>query len=254
MTAKALKRRRMVGWLAGQGIEIGALHNALAVGPAARVIYVDRMTEAELRAHYPELAGLALAPVSVLGDAQNLSTFPDASLDFVIANHLLEHIEDPIRALSEMSRVLRQGGILYLALPDQRVTFDRDRPLTDVDHLISEHRTGTEQTRRSHFEEWVDLVEPLITDWPHLLSDENLEPRARVERLMELDYSIHFHVWSPETFLSFLSAARHETALDLQLLAFEACSGAEDDDEFIVVLAKGQQLTQRPPDQALDRA
>jgi ubiquinone/menaquinone biosynthesis C-methylase UbiE len=38
----------------------------------------------------------------------------DSSQDFVIANHLLEHLPDPIGALKEWYRVLRAGGTLFL--------------------------------------------------------------------------------------------------------------------------------------------
>ena len=60
---------------------------------------------------------------------------PDGSQDFIIANHLLEHVADPIGALEEWYRLLRPDGILFLALPDKRVTFDKDRPRTTLDHV-----------------------------------------------------------------------------------------------------------------------
>ncbi|GMG83323.1 hypothetical protein LNKW23_25360 [Paralimibaculum aggregatum] len=41
---------------------------------------------------------------------------PDASLDMVIANHVLEHVDDA-RALAELFRVLRPGGLAVLTVP-----------------------------------------------------------------------------------------------------------------------------------------
>src|SRR5438309_632310 len=43
-------------FLRGDGIEIGALHQPLPVPASARVKYVDRMTVADLRRQYEELA------------------------------------------------------------------------------------------------------------------------------------------------------------------------------------------------------
>jgi SAM-dependent methyltransferase len=43
--------------------------------------------------------------------------YPAASFDFVIANHVLEHVEDDLRALSEVRRVLRAGGYAILQTP-----------------------------------------------------------------------------------------------------------------------------------------
>ena len=37
---------------------------------------------------------------------------PDASFDVVYANQLLQHLTDPVRAIREMGRVLRPGGLL----------------------------------------------------------------------------------------------------------------------------------------------
>jgi len=47
-------------------------------------------------------------------DAQDIP-LPDASLDGVIANHMLYHVLDRPRAFSEIRRVLRPGGRLYAA-------------------------------------------------------------------------------------------------------------------------------------------
>jgi SAM-dependent methyltransferase len=227
-------RGRLALWLKGDGIEIGALHRPLAVPATARVKYVDRLPEAELRRHYPELADQPFAPVSVLGSAEDLSAFADNSLDFVIANHLLEHLEDPIRGLKEFDRVLRQDGVLYLALPDPRVSFDKARQLTTVEHLLDEHLRGTQTNRRTHYLDWAANV------------DRDPEPAARASRLMEMDYSIHFHVWKPDTFIEFLVAARKEARLDFEIGEFSPPQHAQDD-EFIFVLLKGASATLRVP-------
>jgi SAM-dependent methyltransferase len=237
----AEKRSRAARWLNGTGIEIGALHNPLAVPPTAHVQYVDRMPSEDLRRHYPELADESLVPVSILGDAHDLSAIPDGSLDFVIANHLIEHLDNPIRGLTEMVRVLRPGGILYVALPEPRVSFDRFRELTPVDHIVDEYRNGPEGGREGHFRDWVHNVEAHVDGIPER-GDE--AKAARVRELMELDYSIHFHVWRPDTFLEFLVAACKEGNLSLEPLEFIPCLGGEDN-EFIFVFANG--VAPRPP-------
>lgn len=43
--------------------------------------------------------------------------FPDSSFDMVIANHVLEHVDNDIAALSEIRRVLRVGGHAILQTP-----------------------------------------------------------------------------------------------------------------------------------------
>jgi SAM-dependent methyltransferase len=43
--------------------------------------------------------------------------FADGTFDLVIANHVLEHVDDDARALSEIHRVLRSGGLAILQTP-----------------------------------------------------------------------------------------------------------------------------------------
>jgi ubiquinone/menaquinone biosynthesis C-methylase UbiE len=52
--------------------------------------------------------------VFVVADVQDLP-FPDGSFDAVLANHMLYHVPDRPRGLSEIRRVLRPGGRLYAA-------------------------------------------------------------------------------------------------------------------------------------------
>ena len=232
--AGASKRERLARWLRGDGLEVGALSHPLALPPGARVTYVDRMTEAELRRHYPELENEPFAHVSVIGNAENLSAFADNSQDFVIANHLLEHLENPIRALIEFQRVLRPDGVLYVALPDARITFDQDRELTTLEHLLEEYRHGTTATRRAHYLDWAVNV------------DKHAQAESHAARLEAMDYSIHFHVWLPDTFLDFLLTAKREAKLDFELAAF-APPETPEDNEFILILLKGTSRKLRLP-------
>lgn len=211
-------------YLSGEGIEIGALHNPLPVPRSARIRYVDRLPVPELRVHYPELEHEPLVQVDILDDGERLTKIPDSSLDFVVANHFLEHTEDPLGTLLNAFRVLRPGGVLYLALPDKRHTFDSDRPVTPFEHLLSDFHQGPQVSRRDHFEEWARLVE-------HVAEDE--VPR-RAERLMEQDYSIHFHVWTQREALELLMAVRERFELDFDIELMERIEY-----EVVFVLRKG---------------
>ena len=217
--------RRVVArtYLRGAGVEVGALHDPLEVRPGVRVTYVDRMSAADLRRHYPELGASPLVDPDVIDDGETLGTFADGSLDFVIANHLIEHTEDPIGSLLTFCRVVRPGGVLYLALPDKRHTFDRTRELTSFEHLAKDHEQSPAWSRRGHFEEWVRAVDEL--------SGDAVEPRAR--ELMAMNYSIHYHVWDHAAFFGFLVEARARYGLP-----FEIGCALRNGMESIFVLAR----------------
>ncbi len=53
---------------------------------------------------------------AVRGDALTLP-FPDGAFDAVVASEVLEHIVDDGRAIAELARVLRPGGVLAVTVP-----------------------------------------------------------------------------------------------------------------------------------------
>ena len=237
-------RRRLAAHLRGHGIEIGALHLPLEVPPRASVTYVDRMSVDDLKRQYVELAGEELTHVDVIGSAEDLSAFPDDSLDFVIANHLIEHLEDPIGGLKEFHRVLKPRGLLFLCVPDARATFDRYRELTSIDHLLAEHRdpARVKANHRLHYEDWVAnvLVKWQTEQGQPLQGD----PDEHLEHLLGMNYSIHFHCWHADTFLRFFAAAAREADLRFTVLA------AVDTvpmglNELVLLAAKDASLGQR---------
>ena len=189
-----VRRKLSQRYVVGQGVELGALHDPLWTSHRARVRYVDRLDVPALRKHYPELDSFKLVPVDIVDDGESLDSIEDGSLDFIIANHMLEHTENPIGTIRNHLRKIREGGVLYYAVPDKRFTFDIDRPLTSFEHLTRDDQEGPEVSRKQHFQEWAALVNKV----PPSLLDEH------VQALIQAQYSIHFHVWDRLQFKSFL--------------------------------------------------
>jgi hypothetical protein len=209
-------------YLSGEGIEVGALHSPMPVPPGVRVKYIDRMSVIDLRRHYPELGNADLLDPDIITDGQTLAGIGDLSQEFLIANHVVEHFEDPIGFIKNLLRVLKPAGIGFLSVPDKRYTFDRDRPITPLDHLITDHEMGPHISQWDHYLEWAALDG---------LSGEELISRARL--LREINYSIHFHVWDLETFASTLLTIKDTYSLPFTVEMF--CSNGP---EFIVILKK----------------
>lgn len=197
-----LSREDIAGrYLKGEGIEIGALHNPLRVPRQAKVKYLDRLSVPDLRRQYPELSGQNLVTVDIIDDGETLATVQEQSQDFVIANHFLEHCQDPIRALVNMFRVLKNEGVLYLSVPDKRLSFDKDRPTTSLEHLKKDHLEGPEWSRRDAFEEYVTKVDK-ITD--------PVESQKRIALYMNMNYAIHFHAFTEMEMLELVSFLKKE--------------------------------------------
>ncbi|WP_299889077.1 class I SAM-dependent methyltransferase [uncultured Lacinutrix sp.] len=74
-----------------------------------------------------------LSPLAdVKADICNLP-FKDNSYDFILCNHVLEHIPDDTKAMAELYRVLKPGGTGILQIPqdlNREITFE-DNSITD---------------------------------------------------------------------------------------------------------------------------
>lgn len=90
--------------------------------------------------------------VDILTDADNLSMFEDNSVDMIVAHHLIEHIaiHDLERYVAEWWRVLKQGGILSVHVPNIR---EIDRAWLDgkIDTFI--HNVNTYGAFQGHVED-----------------------------------------------------------------------------------------------------
>jgi predicted SAM-dependent methyltransferase len=210
--------------LRGHGIEIGALSHPLRMPRGARVDYVDRWSGEELRAQYPDLADQKIVEPDILDDATRLATIADDSQDFVVANHFLEHCEDTVGALKTFLRVTRPGGVVFVAVPDKRRTFDSARPTTPLEHVLRDHALGPEVSRVQHYEEFARLVEGVADD---------ALPVHVANALENEQYHMHFHVWTHDTFLELLDALREP-------LGFEIAEERSHAHESIVVLRRAR--------------
>lgn len=54
--------------------------------------------------------------VSIIGDA-HLLPFKNNSFDCVICNAVLEHVSEPVRVITEICRILKPNGLLWLSVP-----------------------------------------------------------------------------------------------------------------------------------------
>ena len=68
---------------------------------------------------FPHVTTLDIEPregvqVDVIGDAHDLHEFEDACFENVLCTEVLEHLHTPSKAIAEMRRVLKPGGMLIL--------------------------------------------------------------------------------------------------------------------------------------------
>jgi predicted SAM-dependent methyltransferase len=205
-------------------LEVGALHEPLQLSPKANVKYVDRLSVADLRRHYPELNSLNLVNVDIIDDGERLTSISNGSQDFIVANHMLEHCMNPIQTLQNFLSKLKEGGIIYIAIPDKRFSFDKGRSLTTFAHLVDDYHNRNDHFQ--HYLEWARFVD-------HIQVEKEIVSRAKA--LLDMQYSIHFHVWDYYSFVDFLvkSSQFLNFSLDILNISFN-----DHRDEVITILRK----------------
>jgi SAM-dependent methyltransferase len=241
----ATNRQLYAAYLRGDGIEIGALDAPLRVLPErGRVRRVDELATPELRRAFPSVG--EIVDVDVVCGADDLSPFADGSLDFIVANHVIEHLVNPLRTLELWRRKLRAGGVLFMAFPETRHGPDRIRPTTPVAHLFDEYSSGTDRTPDEHLLAFVLAWNPSLfrdrRDAEHLLRwmwDQGVTDLERVPAgllgrnrdtvaLLLREHrsdNIHQHVFTWDSMKELLARARAHIDLRFRLIDLSLTKG-----------------------------
>jgi SAM-dependent methyltransferase len=92
-----------------------------------------------------------------IAEGAQLDAVADGSYDYLLSCHSLEHLANPLRALENWRRVLRDGGVLLLILPHKEGTFDHLRPVTALAHLEADLANDVGEDDLTHLAEVLDL-------------------------------------------------------------------------------------------------
>lgn len=137
---------------------------AEAVGPQGQVCSVDTN---DLRV---VTAGYRFTKVT-----STTLPFPERSLDAVVSNHVLEHVgavAEQARHLAELRRVLRPGGVAYVAVPNRWRLIEPHFHLPLLSWLPPRLADG--YVRLTGKGEWYDVVPPSAAVMRRLLDRSGL--------------------------------------------------------------------------------
>jgi SAM-dependent methyltransferase len=128
--------------LSGVGLEIGPSHNPLlpkAEGFDVRI--ADYLDSEGLKAKYDGVRSTAkIEDVDYVVGGGRLTDWIEDRFDYIVASHVAEHTPCLISFLRDCETLLKPGGVLALALPDKRFTFDRFRERSSLGRVIDVYR------------------------------------------------------------------------------------------------------------------
>lgn len=146
------------------GLEIGGPSSIFRDGPlpiyphvgsldgcnfSMETIWEGKINEDLIYRYYPNRSN----GKQIICDTTALTPISSETYDFILASHVLEHIANPIKALYEWLRVLKRGGVLLLIVPWNAFTFDHNRSVTTLQHLIDDFEGFVKEDSLAHLQE-----------------------------------------------------------------------------------------------------
>ena len=172
--------------------------------------------------------------IQYICEATDLKLIPDSSYECVLASHCLEHVANPLRALAEWKRILKNGGLLLLVLPHKDGTFDWRRPVTPLAHMIEDYEKQTGEDDLTHLPEILALHD-LEKDEP-AGSPEQFRIRSMENRF---NRALHHHVFDTLTASKLIDRANFQLVrvnnfrpFHIVILA-RRCNGTPDNAQFL---------------------
>ncbi|MGZ6005514.1 MAG: class I SAM-dependent methyltransferase [Candidatus Saccharimonadales bacterium] len=240
------------------GLELGPLHAPMVKKSDGDIHYLDHATREELLVKYAEsnkhvkdtvALDKIVAVDFVLKDSIK-KTVGGKKFDYVVASHVIEHIPDTVSWLKDIASVLKPGGLLTLAIPDKRFTFDvtrnTSRPADLIGAYVDKLSRPYSSTVYDHTVEFrkIDRVEA----WNHNDRDFSKRPPVNTisqayEKCLEnvdpkIFVDVHCHTYTPASFVKILEALINHDLLDYKVAYFHPTDPS--DMEFHVSLKKSE--------------
>lgn len=90
-------------------------------------------------------------------EATDLKGIKSDGYDFLLSSNCLEHVANPLKAMKEWVRVVKNDGYLLLVLPKKESNFDHKRPVTAFEHILEDYKNSMSEHDLTHLDEILEL-------------------------------------------------------------------------------------------------
>jgi len=239
------------------GLELGPLHSPIFTKQEANISYLDYASTEDLREKYKDdkIVGNISNIVDVdfiLKKGSILNSIKNRKFDYIVGSHVIEHVPDLLGWLNEIFEALKPEGVLMLAIPDKRYTFDINRNTTTTGQVLGNYYS---KLKVPSVEQVVDYeLESIEVDSGQIwygnmfekIKSKNSSGEVKKiinQSLANIYQDCHCTVFTPESFAKILS----DLAM-LELLPFVVDSYVETrfgEIEFFVILKKINEISTR---------
>lgn len=252
-------------------LEIGPLNRPIAdkkIYP--NTYYCDiRSTEDVQRLYsgndYLEATGIMINPETivpidyVIQESYEKTFEKIEKFDFVIASHVLEHTENLIFSLQDISTILSTGGMFCIVYPDKRYCFDHFRTSASFRDAYRVFRNGSTENAQMVFDFYFSVIsennpcvfwekDSVLDYLPESSYKHAVKHYEEVLSGSKME-DIHYWPFSDMDFLKFLYDCTRAGLIPLRCVSFQPC--AQYDQQFMVALQKDPDVLINP-DQALN--
>ena len=189
----------------------------------------------------------SIVPIDFVVSDSEFAAVVDRKFDLLIANHVIEHIPDLINWFGQLAQLVEPDGLLLLAVPDRRYTFDYFRPEDDAVDIVRAHLEGLARPSRfqiakhlyyftnlNQTQAWAGELPESFT--PRMSFAEALE---RSEGLAEGYADVHCWIFTSTTFPRIIDALHSAGHIDWKISAIEEVQQGEN--EFRVLMTRTAQ-------------
>jgi SAM-dependent methyltransferase len=138
----------------------------------------------------------------IIAEATKLSV-ENGTYDFILSSHMIEHAANPIKVLHEQRRVLKDGGTLVVVAPYAKYTFDHNREVTPLSHMMKDYDNDISEDDETHFGEVLSKTDLALYNMGH----EGLKERTMNNKVYR---AAHHHVFDEENLGGLVEAAGFE--------------------------------------------
>jgi len=89
----------------------------------------------------------------IINDAVNISLVQNECYDFIFSSHSLEHIANPLKAINEWLRIIKNGGYVIIIVPEKSCCFDHKRNYSTFSTLLSQYEKNVGEDDLTTFPE-----------------------------------------------------------------------------------------------------